>query len=63
MKTATDAADRIVVPKPLRQALGLRARQPVEILVRGQEAKAAMTRLVSATFNVSPITVRQTPGR
>jgi AbrB family looped-hinge helix DNA binding protein len=31
MKATIDAAGRIVVPKPLRQALGLRAGQPLEI--------------------------------
>ncbi|MFH1604401.1 MAG: AbrB/MazE/SpoVT family DNA-binding domain-containing protein [Pseudomonadota bacterium] len=31
MKTIIDAAGRIVVPKPLRQALGLKAGQPLEI--------------------------------
>ncbi|MDX2223984.1 MAG: AbrB/MazE/SpoVT family DNA-binding domain-containing protein [Rhodospirillaceae bacterium] len=31
MKTAIDASGRIVVPKPLRQALGLKPGQPLEI--------------------------------
>jgi AbrB family looped-hinge helix DNA binding protein len=31
MKTTIDAAGRIVVPKPLRLALGLRPGQPLEI--------------------------------
>jgi AbrB family looped-hinge helix DNA binding protein len=31
MKTTIDSAGRIVVPKPLRDALGLRAGQSVEI--------------------------------
>ena len=31
MKTTIDAAGRIVVPKPLRQELGLRPGQPLEI--------------------------------
>jgi AbrB family looped-hinge helix DNA binding protein len=31
MKTAIDRAGRIVVPKPLRQALGLKPGQPLEI--------------------------------
>ena len=31
MKTVIDGAGRIVVPKPLRQALGLKAGQPLEI--------------------------------
>jgi AbrB family looped-hinge helix DNA binding protein len=31
MKATIDAAGRIVVPKPLRQALGLKAGQPLEI--------------------------------
>lgn len=31
MKVALDAAGRIVVPKPLRQALGLKAGQVLEI--------------------------------
>ena len=31
MKTVIDRAGRIVVPKPLRQALGLRPGQPLEI--------------------------------
>ncbi len=31
MKSTIDATGRIVVPKPLRQALGLRAGQPLEI--------------------------------
>jgi AbrB family looped-hinge helix DNA binding protein len=31
MKATLDAAGRIVVPKPLRQALGLRAGQSLEI--------------------------------
>jgi AbrB family looped-hinge helix DNA binding protein len=33
MRATIDAAGRIVVPKPLRQALGLRAGQPLEIRV------------------------------
>jgi len=31
MKATIDAAGRIVVPKPLRQSLGLKPRQPLEI--------------------------------
>jgi len=31
MKVTIDAAGRIVVPKPLRQALGLKPGQPLEI--------------------------------
>lgn len=31
MKTALDAAGRIVIPKPLRQALGLKPGQELEI--------------------------------
>jgi AbrB family looped-hinge helix DNA binding protein len=31
MRTVIDRAGRIVVPKPLRQALGLRPGQPLEI--------------------------------
>ena len=31
MKATIDAAGRIVVPKPLRQALGLKPGQPLEI--------------------------------
>ena len=31
MKATLDAAGRIVVPKPLRQALGLKPGQPLEI--------------------------------
>jgi AbrB family looped-hinge helix DNA binding protein len=31
MKSTIDAAGRIVVPKPLRQALGLKPGQPLEI--------------------------------
>ena len=31
MKATIDSAGRIVVPKPLRQALGLKAGQPLEI--------------------------------
>ena len=31
MKATIDAAGRIIVPKPLRQALGLKAGQPLEI--------------------------------
>lgn len=31
MKATIDAAGRIVVPKPLRQVLGLKAGQPLEI--------------------------------
>jgi AbrB family looped-hinge helix DNA binding protein len=31
MKVTIDAAGRIVVPKPLRQALGLKTGQPLEI--------------------------------
>jgi AbrB family looped-hinge helix DNA binding protein len=31
MKTVIDSAGRIVVPKPLRQALGLKPGQPLEI--------------------------------
>ena len=31
MKVTMDAAGRIVVPKPLRQALGLKPGQPLEI--------------------------------
>lgn len=34
MKTTIDAASRIVVPRPLRQALGLRPGQPLEIRAR-----------------------------
>ena len=33
MKTTIDAAGRIVVPKPLREALGLRPGQPLDIRV------------------------------
>jgi AbrB family looped-hinge helix DNA binding protein len=34
MRTAIDAAGRVVVPKALRDALGLRAGQPLEITER-----------------------------
>lgn len=34
MKTAIDSAGRVVIPKALRQALGLSAGQPLEIVER-----------------------------
>jgi AbrB family looped-hinge helix DNA binding protein len=34
MRTAIDAAGRVVIPKALRDALGLRAGQPLEIAER-----------------------------
>lgn len=34
MRTTTDAAGRVVIPKPLRDALGLMAGQPLEITAR-----------------------------
>jgi AbrB family looped-hinge helix DNA binding protein len=34
MKTAIDSAGRVVIPKPLRDALGLTAGQPLEIAER-----------------------------
>jgi AbrB family looped-hinge helix DNA binding protein len=34
MRTTIDAAGRIVVPKPLRETLGLTAGQPLEIVER-----------------------------
>ena len=34
MRTAIDAAGRVVIPKPLRDALGLTAGQPLEIAER-----------------------------
>jgi AbrB family looped-hinge helix DNA binding protein len=33
MRTTIDAAGRVVVPKPLREALGLSPGQPVEIVL------------------------------
>ena len=35
MRTAIDSAGRIVVPKSLRDALGLRAGQAIDIISRG----------------------------
>jgi AbrB family looped-hinge helix DNA binding protein len=34
MRTAIDSAGRVVIPKALREALGLRAGQPLEIAER-----------------------------
>ncbi|RDI64484.1 AbrB/MazE/SpoVT family DNA-binding domain-containing protein [Nocardia pseudobrasiliensis] len=34
MRAAIDAAGRVVIPKPLRDALGLTAGQPVEVVER-----------------------------
>jgi AbrB family looped-hinge helix DNA binding protein len=34
MRTAIDSAGRVVIPKPLRDALGLTAGQPLEIAER-----------------------------
>jgi AbrB family looped-hinge helix DNA binding protein len=34
MRTAIDSAGRVVIPKPLRDALGLTAGQPLEITER-----------------------------
>lgn len=34
MRTAIDSAGRVVIPKPLREALGLAAGQPLEITER-----------------------------
>lgn len=50
MRTAIDAAGRIVVPKPLREELGLRAGQALEVRARDGilevEPVAARLRLV-----------------
>jgi AbrB family looped-hinge helix DNA binding protein len=35
MKTTIDAAGRVVIPKPLREELGLRGGEEVEVRVRG----------------------------
>ena len=42
MKTGIDAAGRIVVPKPLREALGLKPGQPLEIRVEDGRLEIAV---------------------
>jgi AbrB family looped-hinge helix DNA binding protein len=77
MRTAIDSAGRVVIPKVLRDALGLTARQPLEIAERDGrlEIAPALTpmRLVDpggvvavADVDIPPLTadvVRQTLER
>ncbi|HEX6420237.1 MAG TPA: AbrB/MazE/SpoVT family DNA-binding domain-containing protein [Acidimicrobiales bacterium] len=35
MRTAIDSAGRLVIPKPLRDSVGIKPGQPLEISVRG----------------------------
>jgi AbrB family looped-hinge helix DNA binding protein len=65
MRTAIDSAGRVVIPKPLRDALGLMAGQPLEITERDGRLEIVPTatpmRLVDEGDGVAAITDVEMP--